>query len=159
MTWAEVCEDKFLNSLEWRVETDRHGNIVMSPPARSRHAEYQGEILGLLNARLKGGKAYPEVPLETSEGVKAVDVAWVSRERRASRPNDPAYLIAPEICVEVLSRSNSAEELAERRRLCFEKGAVECWVCDLAGRMSFFDPAGPMEASRFCPDFPRQVEV
>ena len=159
MTWAEVCEDTFLNSLEWRVETDRHGNIVRSPPARSRHAEYQGEILGLLNALLKGGKAYPDVPLETSEGVKAVDVAWVSRERRASRPNDPAYLIAPEICVEVLSPSNSAEELAERRRLCFEKGAVECWACDLAGRMSFYDPAGPMEASRFCPDFPRQVEV
>jgi Uma2 family endonuclease len=99
----------------------------------------------------------PECPILTEEGVKAVDVAWVSNERRASRSNDPVYLIAPEICVEVLSPANSEAELNDRKRLCFEKGALEFWLCGLEGDMSFYDPAGPLPASRLCPDFPRQV--
>jgi len=159
MTWTEVCENEFLNSLDWRIETDRFGNIVMSPPPRSRHGEYQGEILKLLFQKLKGGIALPECPIETAEGVKAADVAWVSRERRASKPNDPAYLIAPEICVEVLSPRNSGEEVEARKRLFFEKGAIEFWVCDLMGEMTFFNAAGAMPASKLCPEFPTRVEI
>jgi Uma2 family endonuclease len=131
----------------------------MSPPPRSRHAEYQGEILRLLLQKLKGGLALPECPIETSEGVKAADIAWVSRARRASRPNDPVYLIAPEICVEVMSPSNSEEELEERRRLFFEKGAVEFWVCDLLGNMTFSDGGGSLAASKLCPKFPAKLEI
>src|SRR4051794_36254398 len=137
MTWAEICEDKELAKLPYRIETDRWGHLVMSPPPRSRHAEYQGEIVHLLKALKRGGgKSFPEVPLQTSEGVKAMDVAWVSDQRRKSRQNDPCYLIAPEICVEVQSPSNSDEELMERKRLYFEKGAEEFWICDLNGEMT-----------------------
>ena len=157
MTWAEICEDKFLATLPYRIETDRWGNLVMSPPPRSRHAEYQGEILRLLNLFMKGGRAMPEVPLQTTEGVKAVDVAWVSQERRKSRPNDPAYVIAPEICVEVESPSNSPAELMERKRLYFEKGAEEFWLCDLEGKMRFFGLAGETAQSGLCPAFPKKV--
>jgi len=59
----------------------------------------------------------PNCPIRTTEGVKAADVAWVSNERRLSRRNDPVYLIAPEICVETVSPSNTDEELDERKRL------------------------------------------
>jgi Uma2 family endonuclease len=159
MTWSEVCDNEFLNGLEWRVETDRFGNIVMSPPPRSRHGEFQGEILRLLFEKMEGGIALPECPLETSEGVKAIDVAWVSRARRASKPNDPAYVIAPEICVEVMSPRTSEEEIDLRKQLFFEKGAVEFWLCDMLGQMTFFDAAGPLSASKLCPDFPARVEV
>ncbi len=31
MTWSEVCEDKLLATLPYRMESDRWGNIVMSP--------------------------------------------------------------------------------------------------------------------------------
>lgn len=157
MTWEEICEDKRLANLPYRIESDRWGNIVMGPPPRSRHAEYQGEIVGLLRQKMKQGRSLPECPIQTSEGVKAADVAWVSNERRASRQNDPVYLIAPEICVEVVSPSNSQEEIEERKRLFFEKGAVEFWVCSLTGAISFFDPAGEMPASKLCQDFPKQV--
>lgn len=157
MTWAEICEDKFLNSLEWRIESDRWGNVVMSPPPRSRHAEYQTEIAMLLRQQLKGGRSIAECPLQTSEGVKATDVAWVSNERRKSRPNDPMFLIAPEICVEVESPSNSHEEFMERKRLYFEQGAVEFWICGLLGDMSFHDRTGEIPASKLCPDFPKQI--
>ena len=68
-------------------------------------------------------------------------------------------LIAPEICVEVISPSNSMEEMFERRRLYFEKGAVEFWLCDEKGRMAFYDAAGPIPRSNLCPQFMNQVEV
>lgn len=159
MTWSEICEDRLLANLPYRIESDRWGNIVMSPPPRSRHAEYQGRIAILLHERLAGGLVLTECPIQTEEGVKAADAAWVSHERRASRPNDPVYLIAPEICVEVLSPSNAEEEMHERRRLFFEKGALEYWLCSLKGEMTFFDPAGLINESRLCPSFPTQIVV
>ena|SRR6185369_1257667 len=159
MNWAEICEDKLLAKLPYRIETDRWGNIVMSPPPRSRHAEYQAEISGLLRQLMTGGRSATECPIQTSEGVKAADVIWVSNQRRSSRPNDPVYLIAPEICVEVESPSNQEAELMERKRLYFEKGAEEFWLCDLNGQMSFFDPAGPIQKSKLCSSFPEKVVI
>jgi Uma2 family endonuclease len=73
--------------------------------------EYQGEITVLLREKMHGGRSLPECPIQTTEGVKAVDVAWVSNERRSSRPNDPVYVIAPEICVQIVSPSNTDDEL------------------------------------------------
>jgi Uma2 family endonuclease len=157
MTWAEICDDKVLAALPFRIESDRWGNIVMSPLPTSRHAEYEAEIALLLRQQMKGGRSITVCPIQTDDGVKAADVAWVSNVRRASRSNDPVYLIAPVICVEVISPSNSEGELAERRQLFFQKGALEFWLCGLYGEMTFFDPAGEIPASQLCPDFPRQV--
>jgi len=157
MTWAEICDDKLLAALPYRIESDRWGNVVMSPPPRSRHAEYQTEIAMLLRAKLRGGRSITKCPIQTEEGVKAADLSWVSNERRLSRPNDPVYLIAPEICGEVLSPSNSEEEVNQRKRLFFGQGAVEFWLCDLEGQVRFFDPAGALTQSRLCPDFPTRV--
>ena len=41
---------------------------------------------------------------------------------------------APEICVEVLSPSNSKPEMEEKRALYFEAGAQEVWICGLDGK-------------------------
>lgn len=159
MTWAEICEDKLLASLPYRIESDRWGNVVMSPPPRSRHAEYQTEIAMLLRQKMSGGRSITECPIQTEEGVKAADVVWISNERRASRPNDPVYLIAPEVCVEVVSHSNVVEELSQRKALFFQKGAMEFWLCNLKGEMSFFGPRGQMAQSNLCPDFPKHIAL
>ncbi len=159
MTWAEICADSQLANLPYRIETDRWGHLVMSPPPRSRHAEYQTEIAIALHLRMSGGRSIAECPIQTSEGVKAADVAWVSHQRRASKPNDPMYLVAPEICAEVESPSGSEPEWQERKKLFFEQGAEEFWVCNLEGRMRFFDHTGPIANSRPCPDFPQQISL
>ena len=65
--------------------------------------------------------------------------------------------MAPALCVEVASESNTDRELIEKRALYFEAGAQEVWFCDLMGNMSFFDPAGPRERSAMCPEFPTEV--
>jgi Uma2 family endonuclease len=156
-SWEEICDDPFLAQLPYRIETDRWGNLVMIPPPRRQHAEYQGEIEHLLRLLLKNGRSLPECPLQTTEGVKTIDVVWISDERRKSHPVGACYLVAPEICVEIQSPSNSEEEFFERRRLYFEKNATEVWVCDLEGNLSFFDPDGPLVRSRLCPEFPTKI--
>ena len=58
MNWAEICEDKLLATLPYRIESDRWGHIVMSPPPRSWHAEYQAEIAVLLGTSVGTVKGY-----------------------------------------------------------------------------------------------------
>jgi len=58
-------------------------------------------------------------------GVKAIDVAWLVPERRQEVRSVSCLVQAPEICVEVLSPSNTAEEISEKIALYFESGARE----------------------------------
>src|SRR5580693_1889450 len=62
--------------------------------------------------------------LVTLDGVKVIDVVWMSagyfRELEAKEPL--VLERAPEICVEVLSPSNSKPEMEEKRALYFEAG-------------------------------------
>ena len=67
--------------------------------------------------------------------------------------------IAPEICVEVWSASNTTGEIENKRKLYFAKGALEFWYCDERGRMSFFNRQTQLAKSAFCPDFPVNLET
>ena len=83
---------------------------------------------------------------------------WISDARLAQQPRkDDVAITAPEICVEVYSPRNRRGEIDEKKRLYLEKGAAECWTCDVKGRMSFFDANGQMAASKLCPNFPPEV--
>jgi Uma2 family endonuclease len=159
MTWKQICADPIIAEWPYKVESDEWGNAIMSPPPGSEHSNFQGQIILLLGQLLPPGHAQPEFPLQTSKGVKAVDAIWVSRERRRQKPKGSiVHLIAPEICVEILSPKNKRAEIDQKKSLYFEKGAQECWICDRKGRLSFFDPSGQIPRSRLCPDFPLQLE-
>jgi Uma2 family endonuclease len=66
---------------------------------------------------------------------------------------------APEICVEVLSVSNTPAEIAEKIALYFEAGAQEVWTCDLGGTLEFHFSTPPevRQASEICPKFPSVI--
>jgi Uma2 family endonuclease len=103
-----------------------------------------------------------ECPISTNEGVKVADVIWVSKKRLAKIGGRKVLTGAPEICVEVLSDSNTKQEIEEKRRLYFEAGALEFWVCEQSGRMRFFlasEPAADHSASLLCPAMPRKLAV
>jgi len=36
-------------------------------------------------------------------------------------------------------------------------GADEVWLCETDGMMRFYTPAGPVERSALCPDFPAGI--
>ena len=159
MTWEEICDDPILADLPFKIESDQWGNVIMGPPAGADHCDYQGEILVHLARLLPKGHPRAEYPLRTNKGVKAIDVVWVSRERHGQKPkNSIVHLLAPEICVEVFSPSNSVAEIGEKILLYFERGAQECWTCDGTGVMTFFDPTGPVKRSKLCPKFPARIK-
>ena len=154
MTWEEICDDPLLRDFPCKIETDHLGQLIMSP-ARSRHGEYQSEIVLLLSRLLPHGRAVIECPVQTTDGVRVPDVAWTSPERR----QPVIYTLAPEICVEVLSPYNGERAMAGKRALYFEAGALECWQCAENGRMTFYGPDGKLTGSAFCPGFPKEVVV
>jgi hypothetical protein len=58
----------------------------MRPPPAFSHGRRQAKIAGLMLKLMPHGQAVTECPLSTSDGVKAIEVAWISptREENAS---------------------------------------------------------------------------
>jgi Uma2 family endonuclease len=158
--WRELGADPDLARLPYRIETDRHGHILMSPPPAPAHGDQQSEIVYLLKTLLPQGRVVAECPLSTSDGVKAIDVAWLTLERRQEVRSAICLIKAPEICVEVLSPSNTPEEISEKIALYFQAGAQEVWICD-RGTLRFHFPVTPetRPSSELCPTFPPQIEL
>jgi Uma2 family endonuclease len=157
--WAELLADPALARLPHRIETDRHGRILMSPPPAPAHGNFQSEIAHILRSLLPTGRVATECPLSTADGVKAVDVAWLRAGRAQELRSTVCLLRAPDLCVEVLSPSNTPAEIAEKMALYFEAGAREVWTCDQDGILGFHFSTLPAvrQASEICPDFPRVI--
>jgi Uma2 family endonuclease len=158
--WEEICADETLAAFEFRIETDEFGQTIMSPPPTPEHGEEQSEISHLIRIHAKfPGRTITECPVSTSGGVKAADVAWISMERREAQRGQKAFTTAPEICVEVLSPSNTRNEIEEKKSLYFESGAEEVWICGLDGTIDFFLAGAPdvPAKSDICPDCPLKV--
>jgi Uma2 family endonuclease len=159
--WEEIVNDPQWEKWAGRIETDRHGNVIMSPHAGFDHQSYGSAILSLLKLHMKEGRTVAECPISTADGVRVADVIWISRDRREKKAQPLCLTAAPEICVEVLSPRNRKREMAEKKALYFLAGAKEVWFCDGNGRMTFI--TGPeeegSERSMLCPAFPSQVEL
>jgi Uma2 family endonuclease len=150
--WREVLADKSLQDLPFKIETNRSGQIVMSP-AKSIHARFQGEMAAALKQSL-GGVVFSECPIATPEGVKVADVAWSTAEFAQRHIDDDVLAIAPEICVEIKSPSNAAAELLAKVRLYLDAGAKEVWLVDEHGRTTIHDRTGLIARSSFGIDVP-----
>ena len=159
--WTELLSDPQLARIEGRIETDRYGHIIMSPPPAPSHGSFQLEIGHLLRQLMPDGRTLTECPISTADGVKAADVAWASPACMRELGNRVCFPRAPEICVEVLSPGNSKAEIDEKKLLYFDAGAREVWVCAKSGALAFFGAEAPasIEASRLCPQFPKRIEL
>lgn len=157
MIWAEVLADKSLQDLPYKIELNGRGQIVMSP-ASNRHGLYQAEIVGHLQRLTRSGRVISECSVDTADGVKVAGVAWLSlgfvRKHRFETP----YSMTPEICVEIVSPSNSQAEISEKITLYLAKGAQEVWVCDGDGHMTFHCHAGELAKSKLVSRFPKTIE-
>jgi len=150
-----------LAKVEGRIETDRYGNIIMSPPPAASHGGYQARIAFLLQTLIATGRVLTECPISTADGVKAADVVWASPHCLRDLGNRACFPRSPEICLEVLSPRNRDAEIREKKRLYFDAGAGEVWICDKLGRMKFFlrDGETPVAKSQICAAFPKRVRV
>jgi Uma2 family endonuclease len=161
LSWEELCTNPhyaFLNDLPFKVETNEWGQIVMSP-TRFQHGFYQKRLARLLDdLHPQPGESVTEPAIETAKGVKVADVAWFSADHVREAWEQFAVRRAPEICVEVLSPWNAWGEIEQKVSLYLDAGAAEVWVCDLEGRLHFFDRDGRRDASARVPGFPARIE-
>ena len=158
MNWQEVCADPHLHDLPYKIEMNEQGQILMSP-VRLYHSVLQGEIIRLLTRLLDTGKASPEFAIATEKGTKVADVVWCSDALWRQIRHEAESPVAPELCVEVLSLANTAEEMLRKRMLYLAHGAEEVWICSQDGAMQFFSAAGAIARSSLVPMFPTHIEL
>lgn len=156
MTWADLCNDKNLQDLPYKIELNKAGKIIMSP-RRNRHGYFAGKIARLLAKLMSQGETLVEVGVDTDDSTKVADAVWASPEIFEVIKDEASCSVAPEICVEVVSPFNSETEMAEKRQLYLRAGAKEFWLCDQSGRVEFFAAEGQLAHSALCPDFPTKL--
>jgi len=155
--WGEIASDPTLDGLPYKVETNARGQIILSPHT-NRHSDLQAALFRLLQQHAPGGHISVEYALAMPRGVKAPDVVWMSRARRAEmrETGDPSTR-APEVCVEGMSTSNTEEEMQEKRALYLEIGAEEVWIVDEGGTIRFFKDE-EIARSEIAPACPRTAQ-
>lgn len=157
--WAEIVADPALAKIEGRIEMDRFGHLLMSPPPAAKHGFFQIRIGRLLAEHIKTGEVCSECPISTADGVRAADVAWASPECLKKLGNKVCFPTSPEIAVEILSPRNTGQEINEKMALFFNAGAREVWLCSPEGKMRFFtSPSQESPHSEICPKFPKLVK-
>lgn len=158
MNWSQVCENKLLQDLPYKIELNEWGNIVMTP-ASNRHGNIQTKIAFFMMSGMENGTVLTECSVDTSKGVKVADVAWASDKFLERNRGETPYIEAPDVCVEIKSPSNTDEEMMEKKDLYFAKGAKEFWLCDEDGNLTFYNCRGRIDISDLFPKMVRKIEV
>ena len=146
MDWTQVINDPLLQNLPFKIELNRFGKLLMSP-ASNRHGSIQFRVGMGIRKGTKGGEVISECSIITSDGVKVADVAWASDDFIHEFGYKTPYEKAPEICVEVVSPSNSPEELREKCDLYLAKGALEVWIVRENGELTVHNNRGKAKRS------------
>ncbi|MDO9227765.1 MAG: Uma2 family endonuclease [Pseudomonadota bacterium] len=147
MQWSEVIADPTLRDLPYKIELNKWGIIEMSP-ASNWHAMTQGDLVALLRGFFQFGRIFVECSIQTTDGVRVPDVAWCSDEFLAAHGEETPFSNAPELCIEVVSPSNSRPEMERKIGLFLEAGAQEVWLVSREG-FEFYGSEGRRERSGF----------
>jgi Uma2 family endonuclease len=148
--YRDICEDIRFANLPGKIELDLWGRMVMSPAST-----YHGMVQGRLCQRLAvlGGETFAEAPIVTATGLFVADVAWGSPEFISAHGAETPLMWAPELCIEVVSPSNSVKELEEKRTAVLAAGADEVWILyPQTKRCEFHGKRGLLEQSRYAVD-------
>jgi Uma2 family endonuclease len=150
MTWDEVINNPFLQNLPFKIELNQFGQILMSP-ASNKHGAIQFQVGLEITRRRKKGRVITECSIETSDGVKVADVVWASDEFIEEFGMQTPYPKAPEICVEIISPSNSKREITPKVDLYLAKGAQEIWIVSEDQKLMVFTHTGIVKKSKLVP--------
>ena len=146
--WEEALRDPSLHDLPYKIEIDAWGKLEMSP-ASNRHGRLQMAIGGELMRQLPDGVVISECSIFTRIGIRVPDVVWASAAFMADFGEITPYLRAPEICVEIISPSNTQTEIDEKIGAYLAAGAREVWLVSEAGDIRYFNASGEQAKSAF----------
>ena len=133
LTFAEY--EQIPNPSGGRYEL-HHGELTQVGFPEQRHQRAQRQIRRLLESAVGDGgvveKEMPYRPLPEYECWSA-DVAYLTNARWNSI--DRWLAGAPDLVVEVLSLSNTATEILDKKETCLQNGSREFWLVDLDHRL------------------------
>ena len=148
--YRALCENPCYAGVPGKFELDVWGRVMMTPP-NAYHGLVQGRLCRCLAAR--GGEVLVETPIATATGLFVTDVAWASNGFMARHRGESPFPRAPELCIEVVSPSNSLKELQEKVAAYLSTGAEEAWIVfPQSKRCEFYGQAGLLQRSRFAVD-------
>lgn len=146
--YRALCDDPCTASVPGKIELDLWGRMLMTP-ASYYHGVLQGRLVRLLQEAL-GGEASVEAPVVTSAGLLVADVAWASPRFTRAHGGDNPLTRAPEVCIEVVSPSNSVKELSEKVEAYLGAGADEVWIVYATSKaVEFYAAQGRLAGSRY----------
>jgi Uma2 family endonuclease len=146
MLWSEVVASPYLKDLPFKIELNQWGNIEMSP-ATNWHASLQSRTVAYLIRTMKTGECLTESPVMTALGVRVPDVSWRSAEHKRINDYDSPFAVAPELCIEVRSESNTTAEFEAKTSAYFAAGAKEVWWVEMDSKVRVFTLAGEQTTS------------
>jgi len=120
---AEKAGSIYMESLHLKLESK-----VLAGVPESATGLLTGASAQLLCEKMSGGQLIFNTPVETTEGIRIVDVGWVSNTRMQTMRTEPTWSAAPDICVSVLSRSKSPQQAENDNYYLMRSGASEVWT-------------------------------
>ena len=115
-------------------------------PASTYHGLLQSRLVKRL-AELPG-ETIVEAPVSTSLGVLVADIAWAPADFVISHRDETPLAIAPALCIEVASPSNSLRGLREKMDAYLAAGTTEAWIVfPQSKRIEYYGRSGTMTAS------------
>jgi Uma2 family endonuclease len=146
--WAELVADSTLRNLPYKIELNAWAKIEMSP-ASNRRGRLQARLGSELARQLPGGEVLTECSVLTQIGVRVPDVAWASAQFLDLHGEATPFPRAPEICVEIVSPSNSEDEIEAKTAAYLAAGAQEVWTVSEEGAIRHFDAQGERKTSKY----------
>lgn len=146
--WQRMLHDPVLADVPGKLELTEKGTLELSP-ASTRHSIVQAFVTGELRRLRPEGTTLTECAIETDIGVRVPDVAWASPEFMNAHGMTSPLPRAPELCIEVLSPTNSRPEMQQKTAAYLAAGAIEVWLVAEDGTVDMFDARGRITASSF----------
>jgi Uma2 family endonuclease len=76
-------------------------------------------------------------------------VAWCSKAFFNQHDYETPYTQAPEICIEIVSPSNSKNEMIEKTQLYLQADATEVWIVWEKGTVDYYGKTGKLGGSEY----------
>lgn len=120
---AKEATTKYLDSLHLSHQED-----VIPGMIESRVGLQIGKIAQLLTQHLPGGHLVFNAAIETPDGIRTIDVGWISESRMKTMRTEPTWSAAPDISVSVVSRKRLLQEAENDNHFLLKSGAREAWI-------------------------------
>lgn len=120
---AREATEKYLESLQLT-----HQENLIPGALESRMGLQIGKVAQILTSQLPEGQLVFNAAIQTPDGVRSIDVGWISESRMKTMCTEPIWSAAPDISVSLVSKKRSLQEAENDNHFLLKSGAREAWI-------------------------------